>query len=179
MKILVVVCSPTTSVPTCIKKRLLSGFCCIAIPHWWNEECSLSTMRIRHFLSQPTFQRTQLVLIWFFSEMRSVPFLQWESAGFCHNQHLKGINFWTYPTGPNMGFQWDEEGLFLFYNETQTFSVTTNVQLVSTFEHTQLVLIWVLSEMRKECSFSTMRLRHFPSQPMFNWYQLLNIPNWC
>jgi hypothetical protein len=138
MKILVVVCSPTTSVPTCIKKRLLSGFCCIAIPHWWNEECSLSTMRIRHFLSQPTFQRTQLVLIWFFSVMRSVPFLQWESDVFCHVQCLMGINFWTYPTRPIMEFQWDEEW-FPFNNENQPVSVTTSIWRVSTFEHTQLV----------------------------------------
>ncbi len=79
---------------------------------------------------------------------RNFPFLQQDSDIFHHNQCSTGINFWTYPTGPNMGFQWDEEGMLPFYNETQTFSVTTKVQLVSAFEHTQLVLIWVFGEMR-------------------------------
>jgi len=111
-----------------------------------DEKCSLSTMRIRCFLSCSVFDGYQLLNIpdssYYGISMRwgVVPFQQWESAGFCHYQHLKGINFWTYPTGPTGP---------------------------------------VFSEMRKQCSFSTMRLRHFPSQPMFNWYQLSNIPNWC
>jgi hypothetical protein len=110
----------------------------------WDEEWSHSTMRISRFPSQPAFEgyqllkHTQLVLIWVFGKMRSVPFLQWDSDIFSHNQCSTGIDFWTYPTGANMGFWWDEE-----------------------------------------CSLCTMRIRQFPSQPVFDGYQLLNIPNWC
>jgi hypothetical protein len=65
--------------------------------------------------------------------------------------------------------------VFPFYNETQTFSVTINVQLVSTFEHTQLVRANMGFWCDEECSLST--FEH--TQPVFDGYQLLNIPNQC
>jgi len=116
-----------------------------------------------------TFEHTRLVLLWNFNEMRSGSLSTMRISRFLSLPAFEGYQLLNIPNWSNWSsFQWDEEAMFLFYNETQTFSVTTNVQLVSTFEHTQLVLIWVFW-WDEECSLSTMRIRQFPSQTSVWW----------
>jgi hypothetical protein len=84
-------------------------FTTLQLAYWWR----YLLLSVAHHFSAYVYKERPLsgsvVLPFLISPMRSVPILQWESDIFCHNQCSTGINFSTYPTGPNTGFQWDEE----------------------------------------------------------------------